>query len=109
MEKLQKKNVHTRGVNGQKEDFKKKKSFKRRKKSVFDKILNIIKNIFLGLFGCKKKTECEKKRVFNKGHDERRGDDRKGKFSPRQISKEKFKSEDQDSKKKVNFYTQNQR
>ena len=108
MEKLQKKNVHTRGVNGQKEDFKKKKSFKRRKKSVFDKILDIIKNIFLGLFGCKKKTECEKKRVFNKRHDERRDDDRKGKFSPRQISKEKFKSEDQDSKKKVNCYTQNQ-
>ena len=108
MEKLQKKNVHTRGVNGQKEDFKKKKSFKRRKKSVFDKILDIIKNIFLGLFGCKKKTECEKKRVFNKRHNERRGDDRKGKFSPRQIAKEKFKSEDQDSKKKVNFYTQNQ-
>ena len=108
MEKLQKKNVHTRGVNGQKEDFKKKKSFKRRKKSVFDKILDIIKNIFLGLFGCKKKTECEKKRVFKKRHDERRGDDRKGKFSPRQISKEKFKSEDQDSKKKVNCYTQNQ-
>lgn len=108
MEKLQKKNVHTRGVNGQKEDFKKKKSFKRRKKSVFDKILDIIKNIFLGLFGCKKKTECEKKRFFNKRHDERRDDDRKGKFSPRQISKEKFKSKDQDSKKKVNFYTQNQ-
>lgn len=108
MEKLQKKNVHTRGVNAQKEDFKKKKSFKRRKKSVFDKILDIIKNIFLGLFGCKKKTECEKKRVFNKRHDERRGDGRKSKFSPRQISKEKFKSEDQDSKKRVNFYTQNQ-
>ena len=108
MEKLQKKNVHTRGVNGQKEDFKKKKSFKRRKKSVFDKILDIIKNIFLGLFGCKKKTECEKKRVFNKRHDERRDDDRKRKFSPRQIAKEKFKSEDQDSKKKVNCYTQNQ-
>ena len=108
MEKLQKKNVHTRGVKAQKEDFKKKKSFKRRKKSVFDKILDTIKSIFLGLFGGKKKTECEKKRVFNKRHDERRGDDRKGKFSPRQIAKEKFKSEDQDPKKKVNFYTQNQ-
>lgn len=108
MEKLQKKNVHTRGVKAQKEDFKQKKSFKRRKKSVFDKILDTIKSIFLGLFGCKKKTECEKKRVFNKRHDERRDDDRKRKFSPRQIAKEKFKSEDQDSKKKVNFYTQNQ-
>ena len=105
MEKLQKKNVHVRTVNNQKEDLKKKRKFRPKKRSIFTKLLYAIKDFFRSIFGRKK---GDKRRFVGKSHDGKRIGERKGKFDHRQISKETFKNEERSSQKK-SFYPQQQK
>lgn len=105
MEKLQKKSVHGRTVNNQKEDLKKKRKFRHKKRSIFTKIWYAIKDLFRNIFGGRRNSAArgDKKKFIGKKIGER-----KNQFGYRQISKESFKSEDRSPQKK-SFYSQQQK